>query len=602
MSETDPPTLAAPPVQTLRAVPLLFGCALLVIFMRIGSVIGYQAGYGPPLPPYHKDVPSPFVYVTGAEYRFWIAHLVFAIPGALLIAWGLAPRLAPVFRRLAARIDAAPARSWWIAAAALFVVLTLISAIGRSVILLGLPLTDDENAVTFGAKIIASGHLKIPILQPAGAYPDLFMFARDGNVSAMDFPGVLFFGAIAIVTQLGDLLYALACGVSGIAVAYAAGRWFGPRAAVIAAGVWVASPMVVSLSLTAHGHVPSRMFIALCLAFAARLDTGAATPRRDAILLGVCAGLGFLCRPLEAICLLAPLGAWITWRALRPSDSAARIPRATPLWMFGSLVPAIVAFALYNVSITGVWYLQARFSPGAVNATPADLHTAWERLAFNLGWNALLLAVFFLGIPAIVAVIAAFERRRPVTLVLGVSVLAGFLLCLTHDNTGIHSVGPIHLSEMTVPLTILVTAGITRGFEWLPAAKLRSATAAIALASYLVIACTAFNLTNFASLRMQATSQGAPAATLEALDIHHAVVMTRSYIMLLQINRSFAPWGSWVLDFPPPSPDLDDDIIFAKPTANPEDLHKRFPDRAIYKMTFAAEPPNIRVELLRAAN
>ena len=78
--------------------------------------------------------------------------------------------------------------------------------------------------------------------------------------------------------------------------------------------------------------------------------------------------------------------------------------------------------------------------------------------------------------------------------------------------------------------------------------------------------------------------------------------MTRSYIMLLQIDRKFAPWGTWVLDFPQPSPDLDDDIIWAKPTASPDALHARFPDRTIYKMTYSAEAPAIRVELLRAPN
>ena len=157
------------PVPTLRAVPLLIGSALLVIFMRIGSVIGYQAAYGPPLPPYHKDVPSPFVYVAGSEYRFWLAHLVFAIPGALLIAWGLAPRLTPAIRRLVARIDAAPPRTWWIAAAGLAVFLIALSAIGRSVVLLGLPLTDDENAVTFGAKAISTAQFRL--LKPTRSTP-----------------------------------------------------------------------------------------------------------------------------------------------------------------------------------------------------------------------------------------------------------------------------------------------------------------------------------------------------------------------------------------------------------------------------------------------
>ena len=328
----------SPRVATLRAAPLLGGVALLVIYMRIGSVIGFQAGYGPPLPPRHHDVPISFVYVTGAEFRFWLAHLILAVPGALLIAWGLAPRLVPALRRLVARIDAASPRGWKLAALGLFAFLTLWSLAGHYLVLLDCPLTDDENAVTFGARILASGHLGVPILKPAGAFTDLFLFQHDGLVSSMDFPGVLLFGALAILTKLGPVLYALASATSGVAVAYAAGRWLGPRARVIAAALWIASPMIGALSITSHGQVVSRMFIALALAFAARLDTGAGTPRRDAILLGLVAGLGFLARPFETLCLLAPLGGWLTWRALARRAEPG-VPRSTPLWMVGALVP-----------------------------------------------------------------------------------------------------------------------------------------------------------------------------------------------------------------------------------------------------------------------
>ncbi len=588
------------PMPTLRAAPLLAGCALLVIYIRIGAVIGFQASYGPPMPGTPEKLPSAFLYTAGSEYRFWLAHLAFAIPAALLIGWGLAPRLAPALRRMVTRIDHATPRTWMYAGIALFVFVAASSVIGRAIVLLGMPITDDENAVTFGAKILASGHLRVPVLQPAGAYPDLFTFIRDGQVSAMDFPGVLAFAALAIKTHLGGLLYALASATSAVAIAGAAGRWFGPRARVLAAVIWIVSPMIASLSLTMHGHVPSRMLIALCLALAARLDTGAGTPRRDAVLLGAFAGLAFLCRPFETACLLAPIGAWLTWRALRPSTAAPALPRATPLWMFGAVVPSILAFAWYNAQITGVWWLQARFAAGLVGGTPSNVQSVWDRLGFNLGWNSLLLVVFFLGAPALLAVFGAFERRRPITIVLGVSVVAGLLLCLLHDNAGIHSVGPIHLAEVVVPLMLLAVAGIVRGFAWLATARLPSAPAAVVLASYLLIACGAFNLTNFGSLRWQAKTHAQPFETLEEMGVHNAVVMTRSYLMLVATVRTYAPWGTWVFDYPQPSPELDDDIIFAKPTASAEALHARFPGRSIYKMTYSLDAPTLRLELLHA--
>ena len=570
----------------LRAAPLLGGVALLVIYMRIGSVIGFQAWYGPPFAPYHKEVPISFVHVSGGEYRFWLAHLVLAIPGALLIAWGLAPRLVPVLRRLVARIDNATPRGWKIAGAAFALFLVLWSLAGQHLVLLGQPLTDDENGVRFGAQILASGHLSIPRLQPAGAFTELFTYHRDGHVMSMDFPGTLLFAALAILTKLGPLLYAIAAAIGGLATAYTAGRWFGPRGRVIAAALWIASPMIASLSITSHAHVPSRTFIALAFAFIARLDTDSTTPRRDLILTGLFAGLGFLCRPFETACVLAPVGLLLVWKR-----------RAQATWLLAGLVPMIAVFAAYNHATTGVWYLQARFAPGVVANASFQL-TMGDRVATNLGWNVLMLAVFFLGIPAIAAIIAGLDRKRPMLLAAAAGGVCLFLVCLLHDNTGIHSVGPIHLSEIVVPLAVLATAGILKTFAWLGARAIPQGTPAVLLAGYLAIACAAFNLTNMASLRAQATTQALPAAMLEASGVHNAVVLARQYVVLLQIDRTFAPWGSWVLEYPHPSPDLSDDIIWAKWSADPKALRASFPDRAIYRMHYSDKPPAIRLEQL----
>ena len=572
---------------TLRAAPLLGGVALLVIYMRIGSVIGYQAWYGPPFAPLHKEVPNSFVHVAGGEYRLWLAHLVLAIPGALLIAWGLAPRLVPALRRLVAKVDGASPRGWLYAAIAFALFLVVWSLAGHYLVLLDRPLTDDENAVTFGAKILASGHVAVPIPQPAGAFTELFTFQRDGMVSAFDFPGTLMFAALAILTKLGPALYALAAAAGGVATAYAAGRWFGPRGRVIAAALWVASPMIASLSITSHAHVASRAFVALAIAFVARLDTDTRSPRRDLILLGLFAGLGFLCRPFETACLLAPVGAWLAWKR-----------RAQTAWLLAGLLPMVGVFAAYNQATTGIWYLQARFAPGVVGGTPSLQFSMWDRLGLNLGWNALMVAVFFLGIPAIAAIVAGLDRKRPMLLALAVGGVCGFFMCLLHDNTGIHSVGPIHLSELSVPLVILATAGITNGFTWLGDKAIPRATPAALLAGYLVIALGAFNVSNLASLRAQATTQALPQAMLEANDVHHAIVIARPYIILLQVDKTFAPWGSWVLEYPHPSPDLSDDILWAKWNADPKALHAAFPDRAIYKLHYSDKPPALQLEQL----
>lgn len=571
---------AAPvPQSTLRAGPLFAGVVLLLIYIRVGTMLGYHAVYGP-TGAFERGAASPFTYVGNSELRLWLAQLVLAVPAALLIAVGLAPRLAPALRRLVARVDRATPRQWGWAAGILFVSLFAVYAFGHAVILCGRPITDDENAVTFGARMIAEGHLRVPLLPPH-AFTELFTYQRDGMVSSMDFPGPLLFGAAGIATGLGHLLYALASAASGVAVGYAAKRWLGPRGCVLATALWIASPMILSLSVTSHGQVASRMFVAVALAFASRLDTDAGAPRRDAVLLGLAVGLGILCRPFEFAFMFAPLGAWLVYRA----------PRRAALFAIGLAGP-IAAFAWYNAQITGLWYLQARFAPGTVGSGDSLSSTIPDRVGLNLGFNLLMLAVFFLGIPAIAAVAGALDRKRPILIVLACCVLGELALCLMHDNTGVHMVGPIHLSESTVPLTLLAAAGLLRGFAWLAARGMSQVRAGILLAGYLVIACGLFDLSNLASLHDTTAAQGVPEERITALKIHHAIVMAPPYAMWAYEHE---PTGTWMLQYPHPDPFYRDDLLFVVPDADRAMLRARFPDRALFEVSYARREPTIIV-------
>ena len=577
------PSDATPtPSSTLRPGPLFAGLVLLLIYIRIGSVLGYHATYGP-TGALERGARSPFTFIGNSEMRLWLAQLVLAIPAALLLAWGLAPRLAPALRRLVARVDSAPARWWWWAAGILFVMLFVVYAFGHAVILCGRPITDDENAVTFGARMLAEGHLRMPLMPP-GAFTEIFTYQRDGMVSAMDFPGLLMFGAAGIATGLGHLVYALASAASGVAVGYAAKRWLGPRGCVLATAIWIASPMILSLSVTSHGQVPSRMFVALALLFASRLDTDAGSPRRDAVLFGLVVGLGFLCRPPEIAFLLAPLGGWLVYRA----------PRRIPLIAVG-LVGPLVVFGWYNAQITGLWYLPSRFAENIVGAGGVAGYTIADRVGANLGFNLLLLAVFFLGVPAIAAFAGALDRKRPILLVLATCVLGQFALCLAHDNTGVHMVGPIHLSETTAPLTILAAAGILRGFAWLAARGFSQRTAAILFGGYLVFVCGSFDVSNLASLHDTTSAQGVPEDRITALNIHHAIVLAPTYALWAFEHE---PTGTWMLEYPHPDPLYRDDLIFASPGADRAMLHKLFPDRPLFEVSYAHREPTIVVRPL----
>jgi hypothetical protein len=587
--------VSEPRALPVRPLSLASGAALLLLYERIGVFMGFQADFGN-----HGGRwggPMSFLHLSDGELRFFLAHLVLATPGALLVAWGLAPLLEPAALRLCTLVDGARTPAWRIAAIALLGVLLAWSIVGRRAVILDQPITDDETAITFGARMVAEGHLAVPAFRPPGVFTDLYLHVKDGMVSSCDYPGGVFFAAASILTRLGSGLYALASAIGGVACAYAAKRWMGPRAAVLAAAIWLVSPMTASLSITTHAHVPSRMFLAVAFAFAARIDTAAAPRRADAWGLGLAAGLAAMCRPIEAGCVLAPMMAWLIWRALRPSGGAPP-DRDTPLRIALGGAPPIFAFAWYNDRVTGAFWLQARFAPGTI-AVPVDAHGPWDRLGFNLAFNVIMIAVFFLGIPAL-ALVGGGLDRRPFLRALAAGALLDLSICLAHDNTGIHAVGPIHAQEMIVPLVLLATAGILRGMSWLAARDVPRAPAAILAGAYLA-ACVLFDATHLASLHAQAAPQILPARVLAEHGVHHAIVLAPEYFRLVRGHPTFAPHGSWVMMYPHPDPFFRDDVIFASAHADPTALRARFPDRSLWRMTYAQDPPILRLAPLADA-
>lgn len=581
------------PEARLRPLPLLLGAALVAFYARMDAVFGFgsQAGGGG-----GPQGPS-LLHVAPYEHLFWLAHLVLAVPGMLLMAWGLAPRLGPPLVRSWRAVNTWRPGTWRLAGTAYFVLLVAVAVAGRAGVLLDRPVTDDESSVVFGARMIAAGTLSVPEPEPRGAYYLPFTYHRDGRVMAMDFPGGLFFAAAALVTGLGSLLYAGTAAATGLAVVYAAGLWAGARGRTLAALVWLVSPMALFLSMTEHSHLPSRALIAGAVALYARLVTagerGAAPRTWDGAALGLAAGLAFCFRPFEASLLLAPAALHLLLQARREPRAWAR-----PLAAAATLVVPLAAFAAYDAATTGRWYLQARFAPGVAEFTPWDSYPALDRAGFNLGFNLVLLAVFFLGLPGSLLVGAGITRRRPASVALAAGVGASLLLALAHDVTGIHTVGPIHYSESAVPLTLLAAFGGVRLFDALERLRLPRAGPAVLLAAYLVAALGLFDATHARSLRRQAENQDLPFAALEEAGVTDAVVLAQPPAVLSRVNPAVAREGSWVLHFPHPDPWLRDPVLFARPGTDPAALARRFPDRAVYRMHYNPGDPPVTLERL----
>ena len=572
------------PRRALSPLPTLVGLVLLAAHASLGETVDFLAPQG-----------RGFLQVEWREAVFWLSTHLLLIPGFLLLALGTAPTVGPMVRRRLEGSKPGPR------ALALFgLMLFVLAAAGHQAFLLGLPITNDEYSVDFGARVLLSGALSAPLPDPRLGLPLPFVFVRDGGVTSFDYPGALGFAALARGSGLGVLLYAALAALSGIALAWAAGRLDGRRGAWTMMAAWSVSPMVVSLSFTTHAQLVSRSFVALALACLVGLWTSrsrtlqAKTSTAWAAGLGIFAGLAFLCRPGEAACLLTPVAFELVRRAWHDRHGARRqVVVAALAWL-----PGFALWVLYNLRTTGVWWLQARLASGASQRL-GTAEGAWERLGGNLGFNAMLLAIFFLGPAALVLAGCGLRSRGGLGKILAAGIALHLGLALLHDDTGLHLVGPIHYSEAAMPLLLLLVLGTRRlraALRGLHASREIRHVCATAAVFYLV-AMGLFTATHFKTLRAQAEINALPLKAVAGLE--NAVVLARKPQVLWKMRPELDAVRSWTGDLPPPDPFLRDPVLFAyEERADLGMLRARFPQRDFYRMTYHAEGDPVRVELL----
>ncbi len=566
---------------------ILGGLLLIAAYLSLFEAVGFRA-----------EQSQPFFHIGWQESYFWLAHYSLATPGLLLLGLGLAPWLGPATLRLGRRLTAFRPLRWRLLGLLLFAVLLMTSWLGRRHLLLDMPVTADEYGVLFGGRMVAAGHLRVPIPEPREALSLYFVYERDGFASSFDFPGGIFFSAVSLLTGTGALAYSLAAALSGLAVVSAAGHLAGRRGSLAAAAFWLLSPMVLSLSYTTHAQLLSRSFGALAIACYCRLAhrgerrLTAFAATSTGFGLGLAAGLTFLCRPIEGACLLAPAGLHLSWVALRRVSLRRAWAAAAVAWLAAAAV-----FAWYNVRITDLWYLQARFAPQFATKYATD-QTLRELLGTNAGFNLMMLFIWLLGPPGL-ALVYLVLGRSTLSTVLAAGVGLQLLVGMFHPDTGIHLVGPIHYSECAVPLTLLAVLGLRRLWRGnaplvLPSSKLAALTVAF------LVSLVVFNGVHCLTLRDQARNQRVMFDAVERAGLHRAVVVAEPPYRLWDLRAEMSEVRAWVSTLPLPDPFLRDDVIFVHPYLSPEELGRHFPDRRLYRMTYHPEGESVRIEPLTA--
>jgi len=576
----DPAPSAIQP--RLRLGPLLAGTLLLVIYAQL-----------PVNQPFDSQAGVFLGWISANELRFWLAHFVFAVPGFMLLALGLEPRLRATLQRTWRALDALSPRAWLGLSAAFAAVLVGVAVAGRSLFLLDLPITDDELAVDFGARILARGRLAVPVLQPDGSFTQIYTHRHGGLVTSFDYPGVLLFRALSLATRLDSLLYAVASALNGVVVAAIAGRLLGRRGAWLAGLFWLCSPMVQTLSMTTHAHVASRLLLSVALYAYVALCTGG-EPRRCGILLGLATGAAFATRTPETVFIMMPVALHLLWRAARERGAALRavLSAVPPFLLFVGL------YAAYNDALSGVWFLPARFTAGATEFDPMEPQPLLTRLGDNLGQNLMLLVVMGLGPLGALLAIMGIRRDGP-TLTLGAALGSLLSLSLFHDNVGIHTVGPIHLSDCVPIVVVLAAVGTVRAFDTLSSLGLPRTPAAAALAAYAGGGLTLFTLVHGAGLQRQSAPHAIIRGAVRAAGAQDGVVIGESPAMLVRMRPEFAGTGSWVYRLPHPDPFLEQGPFYVSPPRSDEALARlraRFPNRPFFRLVYNRTGPFVRLE------
>ena len=553
----------------------LTGDFLILVFFGLGSTPqGFRITFAGP-----HNASSP------GEVYLWLGHALLLFPAACLLGYSLTPRLGPALVRLWTALNSLSRRQTVVGLVAIFLLAVAVARIGRIAVLYDLPFTDDEYAVEFGGRILATGHVTAPRSLPEAAIPTLGLFLKDGHISRADWPGAQAVWAIAELTRLGPLVWALLAALPILALGILMARRLGAGWGFVAGIVFLCSPMALMLSLTTHAHLASRAMLALAIAgywFAAQRGTvwGWA-------LTGLALGLGFLCRPFEIVFFSAPL---LLWAAVQGVRGVPGYSRALPGLMLGGLVPVLLMLA-HAYAVTG----HPLVLPRMTESHDVQAVTLWVRFGANVAYNAFMLAIWFLG-PLGIILVGAGVMTDPFTRLLGLGVLTDLLLGLFHTNMGLHSVGPIHYSECAVPLTVIAVHGLANLLRGARDHQFDLRPIASAFVFALVMGLGIFSVVHAVALQGQAGIQRDIYAWIDRSVREPAgkkVVVLAPQFAAIWIHM---PWmrdlGTQVFEWRRPRLDLSDEVLILHDRTGVEAwLRERMPQRRFYRIELREEAP-----------
>lgn len=563
--------------------PFLGGLLALTVMHYVG--VRYLSGFA-------LTLGSRF-FPTTDHAAFLGTWAVLGAPAAGLLALGFLRLLGqPEGARLVARWRSIPDRTWLVASALLAF---LIPAFLRVAVLSGAPLTDDEDAMKFMARLLAQGRLYAES-PPMKLFFDKAFMINDGRYYSQYFlgwpalmvPGVLlggtgFLNGVLSAATIPPLFFSLR-------------RLVGRSWAKAGTLLYLTSPMIMVAAATEMSHTSCLSALAWAGWLAMRSRDEDAPPW-IAFGLSLAFSIGFFIRPSSTLGAGAPIVVyWLLGLRGRPRRAVvgSLAAFAVPAAFLGFLFLAVNK--LQNGSWTTTAYQQMwtyavangqRFSRWGLDASDAlgGFHFGDPAIPVaTVGTAALRLAFALFGWPVWIPLVLLARGRRDG---LAWASMAGhFAVHAWYPSVGIDSFGPVKYFETAWAGVLLTTSALAHLGPALEGASSRLRHLGPALLGGLVLSsmCVYWPVQTDNLSRM-AVDILRPYEAVREAGIRNAVVFSSRPFSVQCLS---APTRHWVFWRPNNDPDLANDVLFVNHVSVEENekLMAHFPGRTGYVMAW----------------
>jgi len=439
----------------------------------------------------------------------------------------------------------------------------------------GAPITDDEPTYLFIARTLLEGRLINPPPGDETFFHNMFLiFNENGWYGKYPIGHPLLLAVGAALGAVQAVTPVLSAGTL-VLTWFVGARLVGRSAATLAVVLLALSPQFVMTGATLLSQPAATFVMMLGLLLTLRFED-APGPTRAALASAVWS-FGVLVRPFPGILFITVIMAFVLWRLFkdRIATGGRRLgilaAAALPAVLFAGLFLAVNHLQSGDMATTGY------HMPGSGLPIPAPRGAL---IGMAVLGNVLRQGIWLFGWPLSYLFVPFARGRRPLTLLWGLlaAVLAYRLLV---PKTFVSATGPTYLMEATPLLALATAAGVLRLRDWLGSHQLPRLRAAIGPA---LVALTLVSLTMFVPVQVRNLATSCERVRLPEILLEGMPAADGDLV--------FANWlvpgtgTSWHLFPSPPSPTLDDRVIFVRipsgddQTRRMEDFWtRRFPER-----------------------